>query len=723
MQRAILLYIFSILFLFNNVKAQVTAAAAPIAAQDTLTGNYSNLKIPAGLHVIKDVVRVTGGLEVAAGAKIEMIDAGLIVCEGSVSIKGVQNNIEFFGKKNLEGVGLVIKNIDSSAVFINNVVFKNLQLPLLFDFGWKRDKVEIAENIFTNNIGKISVLQVLNPPFNFNTDSTSISFKVINNIFTGNNAGIYFEDLRSDHVDIEITNNSFANNLVYGFKNYNISTNYIYGRADQVYTRYFSKIENNSFVQNFLIDNIADTIVHAANFGIYGSEKIFKVNNNFWGTVDKEKLAKSIYDQTINYSSPKLELDPFLTTPKETNPLHFYSMKNGETGLEFQDSVIIKDPLKSFILVANKKANFSKATINYIYFKKDSTLDRADTLLTFTPQDVNATTTKLDITKNIPSPKRTGYYSIKGIVGSNNEIAPDIRIGYQAYLLDLRKHKLLVDSLKMKRDTVPPKPKELDSVKNQFQKIEAPQKSRIELALLAGGTIFTGTVSNASLLNNEMNILMGVNIGYTIYSNLSASLTVISSKLSNSDNNPASTNEQHQRGITFITSILGISPAINYDFVDNRLYTKARKFRPSVGVGFDFISFNPTGLYNGKVYNLQTLGTGGQFVDSTKKPYSLMAMGYFLNLKLKYQFSRFNSVGVFFTFHQSLSDYLDDVGPDLYPSQAKLIAKSKTDGAIAAYFSNPGSPSLNVGQLRSSPNSPKDSFVNFGFFYSRKLFK
>jgi len=710
MQRVLLLYICSILFFISHTNGQ-----------DTLSGNYTNLKIPTGVHVIKDVIRVTGSFEVAAGAKIEMIDLGLIVCEGSVTMKGVQNNIEFFGKNNLEGVGLVIKNIDSSKVVINNTIFRSLQLPLLFDFGWKRDNIEISDNIFINNVGKISVLQVLNPPFNFNTDSTSITFKVVNNLFTGNNAGIYFEDLRSDHVDIEITNNTFANNLVFGFKNYNISTNFIYGRADQVYTRFISKIENNSFVKNFLVDNISDTIVHSANFGIYGSEKIFKINNNHWGSVEKEKIAKGFYDQSINYSSPKLEFEPFLSLPKETNPAHVYSMKDGESSIEFQDTITIKDQLKSILLVSNKKANFTKATISYGYFKKDSTMDRADTLLTFNPQDVNATTTKLNITKTISSQKHIGYYTIKGILGSNNELVPDIKIGYQAFLLDFRKHKLFVDSLKMKRDTVPPKPKELDSVKNQFQKIEAPQKSRIELALLAGGSIFTGTISNPSLLNNEMNVLFGLNIGYTLYSNLSASLTITSSKLSNSDAN-SSNNEQIARGMSFITTVLGISPAINFDFVDNRLYTKARKFRPSIGVGFDFISFNPTGLFKGKTYNLQTLGTGGQLLDSTKKVYSLMAMGYFLSLKLKYQFNRFNSAGIFFSYHQSLSDYLDDVGPDEYPNVAKLLSKSKADGDAAAYFSNPTSRYV-VGQYRNSPDPASDKYLNFGIYYSRRLFK
>ena len=171
MKRTVSLFVFISLFYVNH-----------IIAQDTLSGNYTSLKIPTGLHVIKDVVRVTGAFEVDPGAKIEMIDAGLIVCEGSVSIKGLDKNIEFFGKKNLEGIGIVIKNIDSNKVIINNTIFKSLQLPILFDFGWNRAEVDISDNIFMNNVGKISVLQVLNPPFNFNTDSVSNTFKLINNL-------------------------------------------------------------------------------------------------------------------------------------------------------------------------------------------------------------------------------------------------------------------------------------------------------------------------------------------------------------------------------------------------------------------------------------------------------------------------------------------------------------------------------------------------------------
>lgn len=244
-------------------------------AQDTLSGNYTSLKIASGVHIIKNVVTVKGELSAEPGAKIEFIEPGVLVCEGAVNIKGANKNIEFYGKSKMEGVGLIIKNIDSSKIDIQNVIFRNLQLPIFFDFAWKRDAVNISENHFINNIGKVSVIQVLNTPFNFNMDSSFLNFKLNSNLFSGNNAAIYFEDLKSDHINYEIINNAFVNNSVYGFKNYNISTNVVYGRADQLFSRFTAKIEGNSFVSNYLIDNITDTVVHAANFGIYGTDKSF----------------------------------------------------------------------------------------------------------------------------------------------------------------------------------------------------------------------------------------------------------------------------------------------------------------------------------------------------------------------------------------------------------------------------------------------------------------
>jgi len=693
--------------------------------QDTLAGNYPLLSIKSGNHIIKSVVTVKGKLDIEAGARIELIEPGIIVCEGAVSMIGDLNNkIEIFGKTNVEGVGMVIRGLDSnsnSSVDIRYATFKNLQLPLFFDFGWKRASVNISDNYFINNIGKVSVIQVLNPPFNFNLDSSYIDFKVKNNIFSGNNAALYFEDLKSDHLNFEISNNAIVGNNVYGFKNYNISTNVLYGRVDQLFSRFNPKIENNSFAFNYLVDNITDTVVHLANFGVYGTDKTINFKNNYLGSANKAVIQKSIYDQTLNYNAPKVEFEPFLTTPSENNPSHVFEINNIDNSY-LQDTLIIKDPIKGVILKSNATLNYTKAKFGYTYFKDDSSLKKVDTTVTYDVQP-NGNSTKLTITKNVNAAKKIGYYNIGDIIDAKGAYVPEVKVGYIAYLNDLRRRKLLAELLKDKKmeDSLKLPPPPADSIKNQFQKIEAPLKSRLEFGLYSGLAIFNGTISQSSLISNDKNLFNGFNINYTIFSNLSASMTIASFKLSNSDAN-SNNNEQQARGMSFVTSMLGVSTSFNYDFVDNRLYTKARKIRPSIGVGLDVNSFSPSGIYNGIEYKLQPLGTGGQLIDSTKKAYSNLAFGYFFNFKIKYQINRFNSIGLHMSIHKSLSDYLDDVGPDLYPSADKIMNSKVDNKDVAIYFSNPTSRNV-VGQYRNSPDNAKDGYINFGIFYSRRLFK
>lgn len=693
--------------------------------QDTLAGNYPLLTIKSGNHVIKNVVTVKGRLDIEAGARIELIETGVIVCEGAVNIKGDLNNkIEIFGKSNVEGVGMVIKGVDSnsnSTIDIRYTTFKNLQLPLFFDFGWKRAGVNISDNYFINNIGKVSVIQVLNPPFNFNIDSSYIDFKIKNNLFTGNNAALYFEDLKSDHINYEISNNAIVGNSIYGFKNYNISTNALYGRVDQLFSRFNPKIDNNSFAFNYLVDNITDTIVHLANFGVYGTDKTIDFKNNYLGSANKAVIQKSIYDQTLNYNAPKVEFEPFLSIPSANNPSHVYEINNLDNSY-LEDTIIIKDPLKGVVLNSNAILNFTKAKFSYTYFKDDSSLKKVDTTVTYDVQP-NGNKIKLTITKNVNAAKKIGYYNIGDIIDAKGGYVPEVKVGYIAYLNDLRRRKLIAEFLKDKKmeDSLKMPPPPADSIKNQFQKIEAPLKSRLEFGLYSGLAIFNGTISQSNLFSNDKNLFNGLNINYTIFSNLSASMTIASFKLSNSDVN-SNNNEQQARGMSFSTSMLGVSTSINYDFVDNRLYTKARKIRPSIGVGLDVNSFSPSGIYNGVEYKLQPLGTGGQLIDSTKKAYSNIALGYFFNFKIKYQINRFNSIGLHMSIHKSLSDYLDDVGPDLYPSTDKIVNSKIENKDAAIYFSNPTSRNF-VGQYRNSPNNAKDGYINFGIFYSRRLFK
>lgn len=703
-----------------------TSIAFNAIGQDTLAGDYNMVTIKAGLHIIKEPVTVKGRLEIQPGAKIEFSDPGVLVCEGEVSIIGEKNNkIEFFGKPKEEGIGLVIRGIDNSntsRVDINNSIFTGLQLSLFFDFGWKRASVDIQNNFFINNIGKVSVVQVLNPPFNLNINASTIDFKLEHNLFSGNSASIYFEDLKSDYVKFSITNNTFYGNKIYGFKSYNISTNILYGRADEIYTRFTPFIENNSFAYNYLVDNISDTIVHTANFGVYGTEKIIGFKNNYLGAENKQDVLKSIYDRSINYNVPKVEFEPFLTKPNESNPTHIYSINNLDNS-NIGDTLVIMEPLKGFILKANNGVDYTKGVLNFTYFKDDSSLKKTDTVLNYDVQP-NGLETKFTITSNNFAAKKNGFYSLTKIFDKNGDYVPDVKFGFIAYSNELRRRNLIAETVKntIVIDSIKKPQPQVDSIKNTFQKIDLPFKSRLEVGLVTGGAVFLGTISKkGSILGNDINMLLGVQVNYMLFSNISAGLNIESFKLSNSDVK-SNNNEQLARGMSFSTSVLSISPSINYDFVDNRVFSKAKKIKPSIGLGLDIISFNPTGIYNGTVYNLQPLGTGGQYSDSTKKPYSTLAFGYFFNFKVKYQINRFNSVGLHMSYHVSMSNYIDDVGPDPYPTIASLLKSKISNRDAAIYFSNPTAKNV-AGQYRNSPDGASDSYLNFGIFYSRKLFK
>jgi hypothetical protein len=694
--------------------------------KDTISGNFDNLKINKGIYYINSPVKVQGDLEILPGATIEISDPGVLVCFGDIIINGNQENrINIIGNKNSPGIGIIVKSenaIDQvNLIDINYAIFSNLQLPLFFDFGWKRSSVNVMNNIFIDNIGYVSTIQVLNPPFLMLKDSIYTDFKIKNNLFTGNNGALYFEDFCSDNIKIEINNNTFYDNHIYGINNYNITSNFLNGRMDQKESRFNPTITNNNFQFNYLFDINTGSFVHLANFGIYGSSKSINLKNNYWGTNDLKEINKSIYDQKLNYNTPEAEIEPFLIEPDTSTPVHIYSIKDLDNNI-IHDTIKIVNSLDGFIFKSNNKIDFSNSQLILKYFINDSSVETKDTIISF-DLETNDLEYKFSSKTNLEYYKY-GYYHLSKLKDISGGYVPDVKIGYLSFLNELRKRRLFEEALIVKKadDSLNLSKSPIDSIQNTFQKIEAPIKSRIELGLHSGGSIFTGTISQkGNIFSNDVNMLLGINFQYILFSKLSIGLMLESFKLSNSDNK-SNNNEQLKRGMSFSTSMISISPSINYDIIDNRLYTKARKFRPSLGVGMDIVRFNPTGIYNGTKYDLRSLGTGGQYSDITKNPYSLLTYGYFLNLKLKYQLNRFNNIGFNISYHNSFSNYLDDVGADPYPSISSIENSQISNKDAAIYFTNPTSRNV-TGQFRNNPDNARDSYLNIGFFYSIKLFK
>lgn len=699
---------------FYLIFSLLTMSFVALKAQDTLSGNYEDLVITRGRHIINTMVIVSNSLKVDSGAKVEFIDNGTLVCGGLVEMIGNKRDIEMYGKKNNEGVGLIINNSNEKSILINNVVFRNLQMPLYFDFGWKRNLVSITQSSFDKNIGKVSLIQVLNTPFGIN-DSAYVQFDLSDNVFSDNKAPLYFEDLKSDQVHFNITQNVFINNFIYGSKSYNIANNIIYGRIDQIYKKFLPTIERNSFVNNNLVDILTDTVVHLANLGLYGTEKMIIFKNNYWGDNNKYKVYEGIYDQEKNYTLPKLILEPFLNLPLNNIGGHIYKLFNGKTGVEINDTLTQVNKLNAYTFRSNKEIDYSNMIIKYINLKNDTTLIETENRVKYNITVIDKNNVKVDLLDNTSFAKPGGYFLFQNINDLEYLPISDIKIGYKNYMVRYYIQKVKIDSLNNLKGLD-------DKSKNKLQ--NAPIfKKYFEISLGSGGSMFTGTVSSPSIFSNEItinNTLVGT---YHLTNEISAALTISKFTLGNIDY--TSTNlEEVARGFHFTTEMLSISPSIQFKIRESSPGSTRKLFVNSYfGIGGEYIKFNPTSSYKGVIYNLQTLGTGGQTIDSAKSPYSLTTAGLVFSGRMNFYVNKKYAVSFLLSYHRTFTDYLDDVGPDIYPDPNKLFAKNGTNGAAAVYFSNPTSDYITPGRVRSSPSTPQDSYFSFNILFTRKLFK
>lgn len=683
------------------------------SAQDTISGNYDDLIIAKGRHIINSMVIVNNSLKVDSGAKIEFIDNGTLICGGLVEMLGNKYDIELYGKKNAEGIGLIINNNNERSVLINNVTFRGLQMPLYFDFGWKRNLVSITHNKFEKNIGKVSLIQVLNTPFGIN-DSLYVQFELSDNIFSENNSPLYFEDLKSDQIHFDINQNLFINNMIYGSNTYNIANNMIYGRLDQMYTKFLPTIERNSFVNNNLMDILTDTIVHSANMGLYGTEKMIIFKNNYWGDNNKYKIYEGIYDQEKNYALPKVTLEPFLNLPLNNINAHVYKIFNGRNNTEIQDTISRINNITSFIFRSNREIDYSNMIIKYVDLKNDTTLLETENRVKYNQTIIDRNNVKIDLLELNTITKNGGYFLFQNMFDNEFSVISDIKLGYKKYLVRYYLQKVIIDSINNLRG--------LDEKANNKLNTSPRFKKYFEFSFGSGGSMFTGTVSSPSIFSNEVTLNNSITTGYYFNKSVSASLMFSYFTLGNIDYNSTNLDEV-ARGFHFTTKMMTITPYIQFKISESEMNRNKIFYNSFFGIGVEYIHFNPTSSYKGVIYNLQPMGTGGQFIDANKSPYSLNTSGLMFSYRLNMNFSNRNSFGLMASYHRTFSDYLDDVGADKYPDPSILYEKTKTNPAAAVYFSNPTSDYITPGRLRSSPSNPTDSYFTFNIFYSRKIFR
>lgn len=713
-------------------------------SQDTLSGNYGSLTLTKKSYVVNDVIAISESLIVEAGAKISLNTGASIICLGSIQFKGTATDrVRITSTNSKTGNGMVIQGVVNGDINIQYTTFDSLSLPILFSDNWYRSRVLIRNCQFINNSGSQAVVHVMNPQIPF-SDNPPVSYiQISQSLFAGNSSPLRFEDLRGDNLKIEVFANTFTVNRISGYAQYTYSNNILFGKLDMIPDAKFNaSIRENSFVYNYMRELDADTIVQQAHMGIFGSGDSLLVPNNYWGDYEESEIRKHIFDYKMNYTSPKLVINPFALAPSDSIPVHIFGVLNagsgrmvnqkamkfinnkwelvGDSSSPINNKYNLRQGLRSFQLISNRPVVARTMSLHFIY-AKDS-LNVGDSIISpgSYKKDISTkNTVQLNLTLPVDTlfKSRPGYLIVRGLEGEQGEYVPDVYIGYETFLKYMYSKRIQFNTGRGKGSGQ----QDFDSSMRRRPKppvIVSEYKKKYEVGILAGNAIYYGTLSNASLFSNDYNSVFGLQFRYSLKKNLSLSIAYLSATLTGSDLRSGDT-AKISRGMSFKTPTTTLSIQFEYDFFNNRIYASNLKFRPSLGFGVDYIMFTPMGQYLGKWYPLQPMGTGGQTIPSTSAtppvPYATSTLGAPVTAQIRYYLNKKTIFSLFATYHLAFTNYLDDVGPDPYPDPIEIGLANPENPSAAKYFANPTNRFVQKGQLRSGATDVSDGFFTFGF--------
>ncbi len=151
-----------------------------------------------------------------------------------------------------------------------------------------------------------------------------------------------------------------------------------------------------------------------------------------------------------------------------------------------------------------------------------------------------------------------------------------------------------------------------------------------------------------------------------------------------------SLNEAHSnRNLSFRSKIYEFAVEGELNFLPFAIGNKKTAITtPYVFAGVAVYNFNPQGMYQGRWYNLQPIGTEGQgSAFSNEKPYSLTQFSIPFGVGLKVNISKIVGINFEWGLRKTYTDYLDDVSgkyadPFLLMSEKGSVAVGLSDKTL-----------------------------------------
>lgn len=602
-------------------------------------------------------------LTVLANTKVYFTSGASLVVNGNLNIKGEPRNIIEFSSldRNFQGIGIIISGYEGKTVNIKYCKMSDLLIPIRFEQGWYREKVNISHSIFERISAQPGIkIEHLSQIYS----GEKCVFNFDNNNFVANNSTIFIEPLEDDVLQLKCKENLIVNNYLLGNEIKNPLNAAWSGHFDQR-----NRLNTIQFLDNTILNNLLyvglDTI-YELNIGISGGGESFEITSNFLG--ERKKAESSLIHFKQNEKLPLLLLTNLLDQPSSQTHGHIWKIQIKKEQ-QWED---VQQPWETlsfdkdewyFALHFNRDVEIqSDFKVAFKYF---STTNQKIEIISFSPSDITfedkVLRFKLGNLEKLKSIDN-GAFIFPAAIDSDGFPTPEFSFGNLQKVI-LFEHGLLNEYLEKNKEE---KEKKIEPIKMEKEKNLTEEVKWKFVGINSGISFYSGDLS--SDYNQNSHVYLGLQWGYHFTSDFYLQAEIASTKISGQS--------ADYKNLSFSSEIVEANLLAGYYLSQLSFF----KIKPTIFAGISYFHHQPMGKYNNYIYDLQQLNT-----EDRAENYALNLLSFPYGCGMDYHLSENWTVGISLRFRKIFSDYLDDVSGK-YANYETML---QNYGDAAAYFSDP----------------------------------
>ncbi|HQW22230.1 MAG TPA: DUF6089 family protein [Bacteroidia bacterium] len=257
-----------------------------------------------------------------------------------------------------------------------------------------------------------------------------------------------------------------------------------------------------------------------------------------------------------------------------------------------------------------------------------------------------------------------------------------------------------------------------------FSNITNAQESRGTIGIGISG----GAMNYAGELDDDFTLVFtrpafGMHALFVVFPRVHFRLTLLHGSIAANDAQ-ANFTSNADRNLRFYSDVNEAGFHILYSLQSRKKgFTKRNFAVPYVFAGISYFQFAPKRNINGTEYDLQSIGTEGQYLPGDyPEPYKLQQFSVPFGFGFKIKISSNFDAGAEIGFRKTFTDYLDDVSTN-YPDKTALY---NAQGSLALYLSDSSTEPHDSGSRRGNPNN-SDWYVytniHLTYYFTTSLFK